>query len=54
MIFLVITAAVGSASATFLVRVASFFHARRTASATDSRLAMLPSSTESFGSGSMA
>ena len=54
MIFLVITAAVGSAIATFLVRVASFFQARMTASDTASRLAILPSTTASLGSGSMA
>jgi len=52
--FFVMTAAVGSASATFFVRVPSFFHARRTVSATDSRLEMLPSRTESFASGSIA
>ena len=54
MIFLVITAAVGSAMATFLVRVASFFQPRWTASTTASRLAILPSTTASLGNASMA
>ena len=53
MIFLVITAAVGNAMATFLVRVASFFQPRPTVSSTASRLAMLPSTTASLGRGSI-
>jgi len=52
-IFLVITAAVGSAMATFLVRVASFFHPRFTVSTTASRLVILPSTTASLGRSSI-
>ena len=53
-IFLVITAPVGTAIATCLVRVPRRLCARFTASAACSRLLMLPSTTVSRMSGSMA
>jgi hypothetical protein len=54
MIRLVITAEAGSASATNLVLVPRRRQARRIASETASRLAMLPSATASRGSASIA
>ena len=52
--FLVITAAAGSARATFLIREPRALWARLRASPAASMLAMLPSTTVSLGSGSMA
>jgi hypothetical protein len=54
MIFLLMTAPVGTAIATCLVRVPSACSARFTASVTASRLLMLPSTTASRASGSIA
>jgi hypothetical protein len=54
MIFLVMTAAAGRAMATNLVDVPMRFQARLTASATASRLVMLPSTTASRGNVSIA
>ena len=54
MIFLVMTAALGNASATLRARVPLLRTARRTASDTASMFSMLPSAIAPFGSGSMA
>ena len=53
-IFLVITAEGGSASATFLVRVPLFLTKRRNASATSSNFSMLPSVIQPRSNGSIA
>ena len=52
--FLVITAAAGRAMAMFLIREPRFLWARLMASPAASMLAMLPSTTVSLGSGSIA
>jgi len=54
MIFLVITAEGGNASATFLVRVPLFLTRRFSASATSSNLSMLPSVIQPRSRGSSA
>ena len=54
MIFFVITAALGSASATLRARVPLFRTARRTASDTASMFSMLPSAIAPFGNASIA
>ncbi len=53
-IFLVITCAEGSAMARLLIRVPMRFQPRRTESPTASRFMMLPSTTASLASGSIA